>query len=57
METVIDRVALATDLERARADFHHVLSLVNNDEGPHCSNYVLRLMISSCAVSQHASPS
>jgi hypothetical protein len=32
IETVIDRVALATDLERARADFHHVMSLVNDDE-------------------------
>jgi hypothetical protein len=30
--TVIDRAALATDLERVRADFHHVLDLAGEDE-------------------------
>jgi hypothetical protein len=32
MDIVIDRSALAADLERARADFHHLLGIVDADE-------------------------
>jgi len=32
MEVVINRVALAMDLERARADFHHSLTLLGEDD-------------------------
>ena len=32
LDAMIDRAALAVDLERARADFHHLLSLVGDDD-------------------------
>lgn len=32
MEVVIDRTALASDLERARSDFHHLLTLFGDDD-------------------------